>query len=120
MEIREPVILDAAAASQLKAFIERSEKVAEDEEDTALGLRLSVVGGGCAGFQYRLQIDHAKEGDLVFASEGQNVIVDSVSINFVEGSTVVYHDTLDQQGFEVLNPRAQSACGCGSSFAYTG
>lgn len=120
MEIREPVILDAAAAVQLTAFIDRSDHGAEACPGTARGLRLSVVGGGCAGFQYRLQLDHAKEGDLVFVSEGQNVIVDPVSINFVEGSTIVYHDDLARQGFEVLNPRAQAGCGCGSSFSYTG
>lgn len=117
MEAHDPVILDAKAAAQLATFVEHSEEASGDPE---VGLRLTVVGGGCAGFQYRLRLDHAKEDDLVFESEEQRVIVDPVSINFVEGSTIVYHDDLDQQGFEVLNPHAQTACGCGSSFAYTG
>lgn len=111
----EPVTLDLAAARKVEDFIANS-PVAKDDEGVAL--RLKVVGGGCAGFQYSLGLDKPKDDDLVFESEGQKVIVDSVSINFVAGSMITYHEEIGLQGFEVLNPRAEAACGCGSSFAF--
>lgn len=110
----EPVILDLAAARQLEEF----KKTSSADSADGLGLRLTVVGGGCAGFQYKLGLDSPKEEDHVFESEGQMVLVDQVSMNFVSGSTITFHNEIDLQGFEVLNPRAEAACGCGSSFAF--
>jgi len=108
------VCLDTVAAEELAKFIAGSDRAAEAEE---VGLRLSVIGGGCAGFQYRLLLDVPKEDDMVFETNGQKVLVDPLSMNFVIGSTITYRKELTEAGFDVINPNAQSACGCGSSFA---
>lgn len=108
------ITLEAAAAAELDKFIHNSELAAENK---TVGLRLSVVGGGCAGFQYRLSLDQPKADDMIFESEGQKVFVDPVSMNFVNGSTITYRYELSEAGFDVLNPNTQTACGCGSSFA---
>jgi len=114
VELNKEVLLDSVAASELRRFIENSSSA---QNDQAVGLRVKVIGGGCAGFQYSLALDHAKDGDMVFDSEGLQLIVDEVSLNFVAGSTITYRDDINESGFQVINPRAVSACGCGSSFA---
>ena len=82
------------------------------------GLRVSVVGGGCSGFQYSLGLEDAPTGDdsgLEFG--GVRVFVDSASAGYLEGTVVDYVDGLHAAGFKFVNPNAERTCGCGSSFA---
>ena len=81
------------------------------------GLRVSVVGGGCSGFQYSLNFDERKEGDSVTAMDGVDVLVDEVSIQYIGGTTLDYVEGLHGAGFKFDNPRAGHTCGCGSSFS---
>jgi iron-sulfur cluster insertion protein len=81
------------------------------------GLRIAVVGGGCSGFQYSLNFDSQKEGDLVTELEGINVLVDEVSLPYIAGTTLDYVEGLHNAGFRFDNPRATRTCGCGSSFS---
>jgi len=87
-----------------------------DEEHAGAGLRVAVRGGGCSGFQYQLALDEQHEGDQVFEHDGIRIIVDEMSLRYVEGSTVDYTESLMGAGFQVENPNVVASCGCGSSF----
>ena len=81
-------------------------------------LRLSVDGGGCAGFQYRFGLADAVEQDDVIAErDGVQLVVDSVSLDLVRGSAVDYVENMGGASFRVTNPNAASGCGCGTSFS---
>ena len=80
-------------------------------------LRLAVDGGGCAGFSYRFSLGDPEEGDAVTVTDGVTLVVDSVSLDLVEGSQVDYVEDLGGASFKVTNPNAASGCGCGSSFS---
>ncbi len=82
-----------------------------------LGLRVSVVGGGCSGFQYSLAFDERKEGDSVTTLDGFNVFVDEISLPYLAGTTLDYVEGLHGAGFKFNNPQAGRTCGCGSSFS---
>ncbi|RTL54580.1 MAG: iron-sulfur cluster insertion protein ErpA [Bradyrhizobiaceae bacterium] len=81
-------------------------------------LRISVEGGGCSGFQYKFDIDHAQaEDDLVIARDAAVVLVDPSSVPFLAGSEVDFVDDLIGASFRVNNPNATASCGCGTSFS---
>ena len=80
-------------------------------------LRLSVEGGGCSGFQYRFDLaDAAEADDSVSETAGVKLVVDPVSLELIEGSTVDFVESLGGAAFKVENPNAAAGCGCGSSF----
>jgi len=81
-------------------------------------LRLSVDGGGCAGFQYKFGLADAVESDDIVAERsGVRLVVDSVSLDLVRGSAVDYVENMGGASFRVTNPNAASGCGCGTSFS---
>ncbi len=81
-------------------------------------LRVAVDGGGCSGFQYRLElIEAADAGDIVIRADGQAAVVDPVSLPFLKGSEIAFVDDLSGAQFVVRNPNAASSCGCGVSFS---
>jgi iron-sulfur cluster assembly protein len=93
------------------------EFLASQEADTSVaGLRVGVRGGGCSGFQYQLAFDEQRDSDVVFESHGLKLLVDGESLQFVQGSTIDYEESLQGAGFKVNNPNVVAACGCGSSF----
>ena len=80
-------------------------------------LRLSVEGGGCAGFTYRFGLaDEIATDDVSVAREGVTLVVDPVSLDLVRGATVDFVESLGGAAFQVANPNAASGCGCGTSF----
>ncbi len=88
-----------------------------EENKVAAGLRVFVQGGGCSGFQYRFELASGPEGDdSVSETAGVRLVVDSVSLDLVAGSTVDFVESLGGAAFKVQNPQAASGCGCGSSF----
>ena len=98
-----------------------STKIAEllDEEDNSenYALRLQVVGGGCSGFQYRLAFDdEVADDDEVTEISGVKVVVDAMSMRYVEGAKVDYVETELGAGFKIDNPNVVTTCGCGQSF----
>ena len=107
----ETVTLSEAAAKRIAAI------VAADAEKQAL--RVSVEGGGCSGFSYKYDLvaDDRAEDDLVIARDGATVLIDSVSIQYMEGSQVDFVDDLMGQSFQIRNPNAVASCGCGTSFS---
>lgn len=91
--------------------------IAERQKKPAI-LRLSVDGGGCAGFTYRFELaDEVDDGDTVVETDGVRLAVDPVSLDLVSGSAVDFVEDLGGAAFRVTNPNAQSGCGCGSSFS---
>ena len=81
-------------------------------------LRLFISGGGCSGYQYGMALDNnIGESDLKFNHHNVTVVVDEISIDYVNGATIDYvEDNLMGSGFKIDNPNAMSSCGCGSSF----
>ena len=79
-------------------------------------LRVAVVGGGCSGLQYRMEIDTAGERDKVFERDGAILIVDKKSFLYLNGSELDYAEELMSSGFKLVNPNVKRACGCGESF----
>ena len=80
-------------------------------------LRLSVDGGGCAGFSYRFALGELEEGDALTTIDGVSLVVDPVSLDLLDGCQVDYVEDLGGAAFKVTNPNAASGCGCGSSFS---
>lgn len=89
---------------------------AQQADVSLAGLRVGVRGGGCSGFQYQLAFDEQRENDVVFESHGLKLLVDSSSLQYVNGSVIDYQESLQGAGFKVENPNVVAACGCGSSF----
>jgi iron-sulfur cluster assembly accessory protein len=89
-----------------------------NSEGNGAMLRISVEGGGCSGFQYKFDVEHAKsEDDLVIERDSAVVLVDSASVPFLTGSEVDFVDDLIGASFRVNNPNATASCGCGTSFS---
>lgn len=82
-------------------------------------LRVSVLGGGCSGFQYHFEFDAnpLADDDKLFEKDGAAVIVDETSLELLHESMIDYVETLGAAAFEIKNPQAAASCGCGNSFA---
>ncbi len=80
-------------------------------------LRVAVEGGGCSGFQYDIRLDAPAEDDLVLEGGGEKVVVDSVSLPFLENAVIDFTEELIGARFTIENPNASSSCGCGTSFS---
>ncbi|WBU61750.1 HesB/IscA family protein [Paracoccus albus] len=85
--------------------------------DAPQALRVAVEGGGCSGFQYDIRLDAPADDDLILEGNGQRVLVDPVSLPFLEGAVIDFADELIGARFTIENPNAASSCGCGTSFS---
>ena len=83
----------------------------------AKALRIAVDGGGCSGFQYDIRLDDPAADDLVLESDGQKVVVYSVSLPFLADAVIDFTEELIGARFTIANPNATSSCGCGTSFS---
>lgn len=93
-------------------------EIAEQENLDGQGLRLRVMGGGCAGFSYDLYFeDKVGEMDEQFESNGVKLYVDPMSYQYLEGTEIDYVEGLHGAGFKFNNPNSKGSCGCGSSFS---
>jgi len=87
-------------------------------EPSGAMLRLSVLGGGCSGFQYKFDVEREKaEDDVTIVHDGVTMLVDPVSLQYLAGSEVDFVDDLIGASFKVNNPKAKTSCGCGTSFS---
>ena len=113
-----PVIITDRAALEVKRHVA---DVANDPEmaGQTLYLRLRVQGGGCSGFQNKLDLDptYNEKLDHLFEINGVQVVIDKRSMLYLTGATVDFHDDLNKRGFSVTNPQAKGTCGCGSSYS---
>jgi iron-sulfur cluster assembly protein len=80
------------------------------------GLRVKVVGGGCSGLTYKMDIDRPRDGDKVFEQDGARLVVDRKSFLYLKGTELDYREELMTSGFSLHNPNVKRTCGCGSSF----
>lgn len=112
--------MDASVADNLNFTAAAARKVREliaEEGNPALKLRVYIQGGGCSGFQYGFSFDEeSQEDDWAFETDGVTLIVDPVSLQYLDGAEVDYSESLQGAQFVIRNPNAKTTCGCGSSF----
>ncbi|HJM64694.1 MAG: iron-sulfur cluster assembly accessory protein [Roseibacillus sp.] len=104
------ITLTESAVQELKALLEK--KGASEES----GLRLGVERGGCAGFQYTMQVSEKTEGDKAIEQDGARIFLAADSLEHLRGAQIDYSHDLANSGFKVVNPNATRSCGCGTSF----
>jgi iron-sulfur cluster assembly protein len=117
VEAKCPVNLTEKAAVEVKRIIGEQQEAGAAADKVYL--RLRVVGGGCSGFQHKLDLDQVVDAKLdnVYEQHGVPVVIDRRSALYLDGVTVDYHEDLNRRGFSISNPHAKSTCGCGSSFS---
>jgi iron-sulfur cluster insertion protein len=100
------------------AAVEKLQELIAEEGNPNLKLRVFVQGGGCSGFQYGFTFDEQQnEDDFDFEYDSVTVLVDSISMQYLDGATINYRDDLSGSSFVIDNPQATTTCGCGSSFS---
>ena len=105
------VSLTETAANKVKALLE-----AEGRDD--LRLRITVQPGGCSGLIYQLFFDEQlEEADAIVDFGGVEVVVDQMSVPYLDGASIDFEDTIQKQGFTIDNPNASGTCACGDSFS---
>jgi iron-sulfur cluster insertion protein len=108
------ITITESAAGKIK-------EVVEEEGNLDLKLRMFVQGGGCSGFSYGFTLDEiANNDDFEIEAHGIKMLVDSISLQYVQGATVDYTEDIEGSQFTIKNPNAQTTCGCGSSFSVSG
>ncbi|HUG43838.1 MAG TPA: iron-sulfur cluster assembly accessory protein [Acidobacteriota bacterium] len=106
------VTLTEKAVSKVKNVI-----ASQSAEKVVSGIRIAVVGGGCSGFQYAMNLEsQARPDDKVLDFGGLNVFVDEQSLLYLDGTEIDYVETLHGAGFKFNNPNVKGTCGCGESF----
>ncbi len=104
------LVISDSAAKKIKSII--------DEEDSSLKLRIFVEGGGCSGFQYGFTLEEQPpaEDDFTFEKDGIQVVVDVMSMQYLNEAEIDYEQSLLGAEFKIKNPNVKATCGCGSSF----
>lgn len=104
--------------------VQLSERAAErintilEKEPAGTVLRVSVEGGGCSGFSYKYDlVSDREDDDFVIEKNGATVLIDSISLPYLEGSEIDFVDSLIGRSFQINNPNATASCGCGTSFS---
>lgn len=98
--------------------LDKIRDILAEESNPNAKLRVFVQGGGCSGFSYGFTLDEEQnEDDFDFNKEGVQVLVDSMSAQYLQGATINYKEELMGSSFVIDNPNAQTTCGCGSSFS---
>ena len=99
------------------AAIDKVKTILAERGEQESGLRISVIGGGCSGFQYQMTLDkQANPDDQIIEQDGLKVYVDTRSLLYLNGTRVDYVDGLTGSGFKFENPNSKGSCGCGESF----
>ncbi len=107
----QPIIFTENAANKVRQLI-------IEEGNQALKLRVFVSGGGCSGFQYGFTFDDsANDDDMVMEKNGVQLLVDSMSFQYLMGAEIDYQENIQGAQFVIKNPSASSTCGCGSPFS---
>lgn len=107
----QPVTITDSAARRIAALM-------ADEANPSLMLRIAVSGGGCSGFQYGFTLDDRRlDEDVLFERSGIKVVIDTTSLELIQGAELDFVEELVGSSFQVRNPNASSSCGCGNSFS---
>jgi iron-sulfur cluster assembly protein len=98
--------------------VEKVREILDTQEPKPAGLRISVVGGGCSGFNYSMVFETSPGLlDKTYTFDGLSVYVDQASMLYLDGAEVDYVETMEGAGFKFNNPNVKTTCGCGSSFS---
>src|SRR5207237_8810882 len=116
IEQNQQSVVETSIINMTPAASGKVRELLTQENDPSLALRVFVAGGGCSGLQYGMTLDEEQDGDTVIAQGDFKVLVDEMSLGYINGSQVDYVDSLMGAGFTVNNPNAVSSCGCGHSF----
>lgn len=109
--MEQSVIFTASAADKVYELL-------QDEEDPAQMLRVFVTGGGCSGFQYGFKFEKlAEEDDTQVSRSGVTLLVDPMSLQYLQGAEIDYKESIEGAQFVIRNPNATTSCGCGNSFS---
>jgi len=102
-----------------KAVQELKKVIAKQQLSETVAIRIGVTGGGCSGFEYKLDFDENvnEDNDMLTEVEGLRVAVDKKSALYLDGTELDYHESFEKRGFTFNNPNATKSCGCGSSFS---
>jgi iron-sulfur cluster assembly protein len=104
------ILLSDSAKSRIRTLVTQSDKPAG-------GLRVKVIGGGCSGLQYKMDLDVERDGDKVLGDADAKLLIDRKSFLYLNGTELDYAEGLMQSGFTLSNPNVTRTCGCGASFA---
>ncbi len=114
MTLPEEIVVAAVTLTQPAANAVR--EILNSKNLQGYALRLYLTGGGCSGYQYNLALDNRNRAeDSVFETDGIRLVVDEVSIKYLQGATVDYIEGTDASGFTVDNPNPLSSCSCGQN-----
>lgn len=106
-----PVEFTDSAAEKVRELI-------QEEDNTALKLRVFIQGGGCSGFQYGFTFEEDQQGDdTAVEKDGVTLLIDPMSLQYLSGARIDYKEDLEGARFIINNPNASTTCGCGSSFS---
>jgi len=107
----EPIVFTDSAAEKVGTLI-------VEEGNDNLKLRVYISGGGCSGFQYGFTFDEeVNEDDTQVENGGVTVLIDSMSVQYLNGAEIDYKEDVSGAQFVIRNPNASTTCGCGSSFS---
>jgi iron-sulfur cluster assembly protein len=111
------ITLTEKAATEVKRIV--ADQLSGPDAPPEIFLRMSVKGGGCSGFQHKLDLDKEMNPKLdeKFEQHGVAIVVDRRSLMYLNDVVVDFHDDLNKRGFSISNPNAKTTCGCGSSFS---
>jgi iron-sulfur cluster insertion protein len=111
------IMITEKAAAEVKKIV--AEQMAGPDAPPEVFLRMSVKGGGCSGFQHKLDLDKEMNPKLDerFEQHGVAIVIDRRSLMYLNDVVVDFHDDLNKRGFSISNPNAKTTCGCGSSFS---
>jgi iron-sulfur cluster insertion protein len=105
------LVFTDAAATKVRTLL-------DEEENKGLKLRVFVTGGGCSGFQYGFTFDEKQEeGDTRVDKNGVTLLVDPMSVQYLQGAEIDYKEDVQGAQFVIRNPNAATTCGCGNSFS---
>jgi iron-sulfur cluster insertion protein len=111
------ITMSEASMTLSERAVHRIAELLRDEAAGAL-FRVSVEGGGCSGFQYRFAfVKETEPDDLLVERDGARVVIDPVSLGFVQGAELDFVDGLIGASFKLNNPNVTASCGCGTSFS---
>ena len=101
----------------LDSAVQQIEKIVKNENAKTY-LRIEILGGGCAGFSYKIDLDtNINDDDIVLSKDNIKVLINKAFIPYLDGSTIEFVDELIGKSFKINNPNATSSCGCGTSFS---
>ncbi|MDA0321719.1 MAG: iron-sulfur cluster assembly accessory protein [Verrucomicrobia bacterium] len=109
-ELKDVIGVTEAAAREVKRLI-------EEDGRGEMGLRLGIKGGGCSGLSYVIDLDAAKDNDILQPSDGFDIYMDRKSSLYLKDVTLDFEGGLQDRGFKFINPAAKNTCGCGTSFS---